>query len=324
MTSTMNPPRANTRANTASPAQRLHAAFAAVRVSFAWLGVRKTLTPDQKAQAADTFNAEGQYLSAAKKLLDTQHPAFKAVTAVRNRIVAHWRGSSLPYPEPGIRLIRQDAIENFDDRMTCMRDELAEAVETLDRQYDELRSAAAERLGDLYNPADYPPSLSGLFTVEWDFPSVEPPSYLLELNPALYEQEKQRMAQRFEQAVELAESAFVEEFGKLIGHVTERLSGVNENGQPKTFRNSCIENLREFFERFRSLNVHSSKELDDLVDTAQQALGNTGPQKLREDTDLRQQIATQFSAVASSLEGMMVDRPRRRVLRPGRNQESAA
>jgi hypothetical protein len=280
------------------------------------MGVRKTLTPDQKAQAADTFNAEGQYLSAAKKLLDTQHPAFKAVTAVRNRIVAHWRDSSLPYPEPGIRLIRQDTIENFDARMNHMRDELAEAVQALDRQYDELRSAASGRLGELYNPADYPPSLAGLFTVEWDFPSVEPPSYLLELNPALYEQEKQRMAQRFEQAVDMAELAFVEEFGKLVGHVTERLSGVNDDGCPKTFRDSAITNLREFFERFRTLNIHSSKELDELVDTAQRALGNTVPQKLREDGSLRQRIATQFSAVGSSLEGMMVDRPRRRVLRP--------
>ncbi len=46
--------------------------MAAVRVAFCWFGVRKTLTPEQKAQAADTFGAEGQYLSAGKKLLDTR------------------------------------------------------------------------------------------------------------------------------------------------------------------------------------------------------------------------------------------------------------
>jgi hypothetical protein len=72
MTKTIDPVRAQSRTKTVSPAQRLHAAFAAARVSFAWLGVRKTLTSDQKAQAADTFNAEGQYLSAAKKLLDEE------------------------------------------------------------------------------------------------------------------------------------------------------------------------------------------------------------------------------------------------------------
>ncbi len=323
MTRTMDPVRAHARAKSISPAQRLHAAFAAVRISFAWLGVRKTLTPAQNAQAADTFGAEGQYLSAAKKLMDTQHPAFRAVTAVRNRIVALWRGASLPYPEPGIRLIRQDAIENFDEHMIRMRVELAGAVLELDRQYDELRSAASGRLGELYNPADYPPSLSGLFSVEWDFPSVEPPDYLLQLNPALYEQERQRIAGRFEQAVEMAERAFTEEFAKLVGHVTERLSGVGEDGRPKTFRNSSVDNLREFFERFRALNVHSSKELDDMVDTAQGALGHTGPQRLREDGDLRQRIAAQLSAVGSSLESMMVDRPRRRVLRPNQAPHKA-
>ncbi|MGB2822665.1 MAG: hypothetical protein WBF17_16895, partial [Phycisphaerae bacterium] len=66
-----------------------------MRVSFEWLGVRKTLRPDQKAQAADPFGAEGAYLSAAKKLLDTRHPAYKSVTAVKSRIVSYWKGMTL-------------------------------------------------------------------------------------------------------------------------------------------------------------------------------------------------------------------------------------
>jgi hypothetical protein len=60
--------------------------MAAVRVSFTWLGTRKTLTPEQRAEAAQPFDAIGQYLSAGKKLLDTSHPAFKAVTAIKTKI----------------------------------------------------------------------------------------------------------------------------------------------------------------------------------------------------------------------------------------------
>ena len=88
-----------------TPAQRMPAIMAAVRVAFTWFGVRKTLTSEQKSQAAEPFGAEGEFLSAGKKLLDTTHPAFKAVTAVRNRINSYGRGISLPFPEPGIRLI---------------------------------------------------------------------------------------------------------------------------------------------------------------------------------------------------------------------------
>jgi len=49
-----------------SPTQRLRTTTTAVRLSFTWLGMRKTLTPEQKNQAADTFGAEGAFLSADK------------------------------------------------------------------------------------------------------------------------------------------------------------------------------------------------------------------------------------------------------------------
>ena len=96
-----------------SAAQRLRTMSAAVRLSFTWLRMRKSLSADQTAQAADAFGAQRQYLSAGKKLLDTQHPAFKAVTAVRNRMLCYWKGMTLPYPEPGVRLIRQDRVDTL-------------------------------------------------------------------------------------------------------------------------------------------------------------------------------------------------------------------
>jgi hypothetical protein len=66
--------------NSTSPAQRLQATMAAVRVSLSWLGIRKTLSAEQRAQAADTFGAEGEFLSAGKKLLDTRHEKFLTLT----------------------------------------------------------------------------------------------------------------------------------------------------------------------------------------------------------------------------------------------------
>ena len=306
-----------------SPARTLQATMAAVRLSFTWLGVRKTLTPDQKAQAAEAFGAEGQYLSAAKKLLDTRCPAFRAVTAVRNRIVSYWRGMSLPYPEPGLRLIRQDHVEPFNQRMVQLRQELQEAVEQLDRHLPQLRQAAEDQLGSLYNPADYPPTVVGLFAVDWDFPSVEPPDYLMQLNPELYEQERCRMMARFEEAVRLAEQSFIEEFGKLIGHLVERLSGTADS-KPKVFRDSAVGNLQEFFQQFRMLNVRSNAELDALVATAQGLLHGVNPQQLRDSDALRGQIASRLATVQASLDGMLVDRPRRKILRAGKDQETAA
>jgi hypothetical protein len=303
-----------------SAAQRLRLSFAAVRVAFTWFGVRKSLSNEQKAQAAEYFGAEGQYLSAAKKLLDTKHEAFQQVTSIRSQILSYWKGLTIPYPEPGVRLIRQDDIEGFNTRMSELRDQLTAAVANLDQHFEQLRSAARDRLGSLFNVADYPSTLLGLFGVDFDFPSVEPPEYLLRLNPHLYRQERQRIADRFDEAVRLAEEAFTTEFAKLVSHLTERLSS-GVDGEKKIFRDSAVTNLTEFFDRFKSLNVSSDASLDRLVETARQALQGVDPDVVRTSTNLRQHITTQLSGVQATLDQMLVDQPRRRILR-GRVREA--
>ncbi len=316
MTSILDPVERQQAVNAAS---RLRATMAAVRVSFTWLGVRKSLSREQKDRAADAFGAEGNYLSAGKKLLDTSHPAFKHVTSVRGRAVSYWRGISLPYPEPGIRLIRQQDISSFTVHLTTLKAELDEAVSALDEHYSELKTSARERLGRLYSATDYPERLTGLFAIDYDFPSVEPPAYLRELSPALYAEEQRRVAARFDEAVHLAEEAFTSELGKLISHLTERLSG-QEDGKPKVFRDTAIENLSEFFQRFRQLNVRSNQDLDDLVAQAQSVVRGIQPQELRDSASLRQHVATQLSGVQAAIDGLMVDRPRRNILRRPQTQ----
>jgi len=295
-------------------AERLRTQMAATRVSVSWFGTRKSLTPQQKAEAAEPFGAEAGFLSAGKKLLDTSAPAFKAVTAVRNRAKKYWASVSLPYPEPGVRLIRQTKIDRFATQMTEFQDELRTAVEGLDQGYHELKRRARERLGSLFNPHDYPESMIGLFEIAYDFPSLEPPDYLQQLNPQLYEAECQRVRARFDEAVKMAEEAFIAELASLVSHLTERLSG-EDDGKPKVFRDSAIENLTQYFQRFRQLNVRSNDQLDRLVADAQRIIRGIEPQTLRDDQGLRQHVATEMSRVQSALDGLLIDRPRRNILR---------
>ena len=130
----------------------------------------------------------------------------------------------------------------------------------------------------------------------------------------LYRQKSQRVAARFDEAEQLAEVAFIEEMSRLVSHLTERISG-SDDGQPEVFRDSAVENLTEFFSRFRELNVHSSEQLDQLVEQSQRILRGVEPQALRDNTNVRQNVAVQLSAVQSVIDGLMVDRPRRNILR---------
>lgn len=304
-----------TAAGVTTPALRLRATMAAVRVAFTWFGVQKTLTPEQRARAAEAFDAENRSLSAGKKLLDTRHSAFRAVTATRGKVDAYWKGLSLPFPEPGVRLIKHDQVEPFAAQMADFRTELDDAVANLDGHYAELKQAARQRLGSLFNASDYPETLVGLFAVAWDYPNCEPPDYLVQLSPGLYEAERARVAARFEEAVALAEAAFAEEFSRLVGHLCGRISGVGEDGQPRVFRDSAVGNLQDFFGRFKDLNVGSNPQLDELVERAQRAVRGTSAQDLRDGESLRRRLAGQLEPVRSALDALLIERPRRRILR---------
>lgn len=295
-------------------ARRMRATMAAIKVVFTWLGTTKTLSTDQKTLAADAFGAEGTAISASKRLLDPKHPALAAVTKIKGRVTKFWKDNSLPFPEGGIRLIRHDQISEFDDTLNSFRSELDEAVIELEQHYDDMRSAARDRLGSLFNPSDYPTTLIGTFGIEHSFPAVEAPEYLRQLNPEVYRQECDRVQARFTEAVEQAEQMFFEQLAGLVDHLVERMSGT-EDGKQKTFRDSTISNLTDFFSRFRDLNIGGNAELEELVQRAESIVNGVQPQQLRDNDMLRQHIATRMSTVQASLDGLLVDRPRRNILR---------
>src|SRR5207248_8396670 len=112
-------------------------------------------------------------------IIDVKKEAYRQLTSLRSKIVSYWRSLTLPYVEPGVRLIRQSDVEAFVHAMEGFRAELTKAEEDLNAVYEEMKADARRRLGRLYNPADYPPEVRGLFGVVWDFPSVEPPQYLM-------------------------------------------------------------------------------------------------------------------------------------------------
>ena len=109
-----------------------------------------------------------------------------------------------------------------------------------------------------------------------------------------------------------------------MSHLTERISGTNDDGTPKVFRDSAIENLVAFFGRFKQLNVRSNADLDALVEQAERVVRGVEPQGLRDGASLRQRVASELSRVQSSLDDLLIDRPRRRIVRNGAPQREAS
>lgn len=302
--------------DTTTAGEELRRNCAAVRLHVKSFGTTRTLSQGQVAELMDGGNTDTTMLRASKKLLDAGHPTVKLLGRIRSQILSTWRGMTLPYTEPGVRLMPRNLVPEFEQRMGFLRDELTAAVAELEGVWPSLLDAAQERLGDLFDRSDYPETLDGLFSVVWSYPEVSPPTYLLTIDPGLYRREQRRISERFDHAVQLAEQAVTEEFASMVGHLAERLTD-DGSGERKVFRDSAVENLREFFGRFRQLPLSgdSSVRLEDLINQTQAILAGVRPSQLRDSGDLRHRIATDLAGVTSSLEAMLVERPRRKIIR---------
>lgn len=302
-----------TQQNVREAARELQQNMGAVRVMFSWLGTQRKLSDAQTKQAADTFSADDELVTASKRLIDTKHPAYKAVTAIKSQVSAYWRGITLPYPQESIRLIRQSDVAGFETKMREFRAMLHAAAANLQLEYETIKAGAREKLGTLYNEADYPSSLENVFDIKWDFPSVEPPNYLMNYNPELYEQERGKIQQRFEDAVSMAENAFAEQLKNLVDHLIERLTD-NPDGTRKTFRTSAIANFKEFADNFRRMNVRSNEQLDQLVSQAENLVSGVDVDDLKKKKDLRQELTAQMSTIQTALDNLVTNAPRRRIV----------
>jgi hypothetical protein len=61
--------------------------------------------------------------------------------------------------------------------------------------------------------------------------------------------------------------------------------------------------------------VRSSDQLDELVEQCQQVVRGVAPQALRDNQNLRQHVADELSQVENVLDTLLVERPRRNILR---------
>jgi hypothetical protein len=295
-------------------ASDLRQTMGAVKLSFSWLGTQRKLSDAQTKQAADTFHAATDLVTASKRLIDTKNATYRTLTTLKSQAASYWRSMTLPYPQEGVRLIRQLDVGAFEDRMREYKEQLAAAAAVLQLEYETLKNAAREKLGDLYNPTDYPETLEGVFDIKWEYPSVEPPNYLMTFDPNLYAQEQRRVQGRFEAAVVMAEEAFAERLQELIAHLVERLTD-EPDGTKKSFRASAIENFKEFYESFQHMNVRSNAELEGLIRQANNLVSGVDVGELRKSNELRQTLSQQMTEVKTALDSMITNAPRRRVLR---------
>ena len=296
-------------------ADALRAATIGIRFSKTAFGLSKALSPEQKRDIGRLFSGDATMMAASKKLLDSKSPQLKRVTGVLNDAKEYWISQTVPYPVKGIRLMNQDRLDAFAESMEARQSRLAAHLVDLDNAYVTMRSEAQRRLGHpLFNASDYPVSIADSYSFTWEPDNSDPPPYLSRLAPSIFRREQQRVAQRFDDAVNLAEAAFQSELVQAVDHMIKTLTKPDEKtGRERHFKDSLVGNLQTFFSRFREMSIGSNDALEAVVQQTEQLLSGVTPDALRSDAAFRADVGARMQSVRQEIEDAVVVRPKRRL-----------
>lgn len=267
----------------------------------------------------DHADVDAQSIRVQKKL------AADALGKLTNLMAAAriWlRNRSLPFPLHGVAFVPSSRIEYIDNKLTEFRDEYERLADEFVAKIEDIKAAARERLGPLYSELDWPNDLRRRFSFTWRFLSIAPPDEVQLLSPEIIRKEREKFQELLRDAAEQAVTALRVRFAECVDHMVDRLTGSREGDKPKIFHDSLITNLQQFFADFQNLNITNDEELERLVTAASNAVAGVTAKDLRTDSGLRNHVAEAMGRIQEALDGMMVDRPTRRIRLSNQSQQS--
>jgi hypothetical protein len=255
-------------------------------------------------------DADKDLLRVSKHLVDSAE--LKAIGRFDGEIRRFLYNICLPF-EIGIHLLPITALETVEHRLRQFAEDRKQLISAFVIAYPSLCQDAAKRLRGLYNPADYPPveDIEREFGFSWQYVSFGVPDQLKGISREVWEQEREKAAQRMAEASVEIQQVLRESMAKLVQHMADRLRE-GPDGKPLRFKETTVSNLVEFLANFEFRNVTDDTELQALVAQSRQLLQGVDADDLRTTGDLRTKVQQGMTEVAAQLDTMLTRTGRRK------------
>jgi len=131
------------------------------------------------------------------------------------------------------------------------------------------------------------------------------PDQLKGISQEVWEQEREKAAQRMAEASSEIQQVLRETMAKLIQHMADRLKTAGDD-KPLRFKESTVSNLVEFLANFEFRNVTDDTELQRLVTEARGLLQGINADDLRTTGELRTKVQQGMAGIAAQLDTMLM------------------
>lgn len=212
----------------------------------------------------------------------------------------------------GMLLIPVSLIGDIDARVREYKKQRTALVEKLCKDYDSLKREARERLGELYNEADYPTIgvIRQKFNVQWRWLSFNISAALKTVSNDLFQREQEKLQVEYAEAAEDIRVAMRESMQEVVTRLFEQLKP-GEDGKKKLLTDSAVEKLDTFLKTFEARNLTQDTQLEQLACQAREIMQGVSADKLRKDKDFRSTMAENLQLIKDGLDSMVTTRTRK-------------
>ena len=256
-------------------------------------------------EVADQKNANKRAVKVLKTLIDTTHPAYKAVKTARGALYNVFAAETAPWSEDGWYIIKAKGYDRFTEVMREKTDAFDVAVGDFLKVYPELVDQAPDRLGDLFD-ADLFPSVEACKELFYSDIEVRPVPEAGDFRVAMSADDKQKITAQIQRnndkrVSEVTTECFDRAYS-VVSNMVERLEAFDPDKKGAKLYDSLVGNVRDIAELLPSLNVGDDPRLEQLAKEIGQRLTETDTDTLKRDEGKRKEIAADAREIMNQID----------------------
>lgn len=278
-------------------------------------GQTLNVSAEAKKEMADTQGASEKSVVAKKLLIEKskQPKEMKEVLRQLSQIRQLWILWTMPSTEDGVRIIRLDQAQKFNDEMAKRKDALRLAIDALAAKREDIKAQAKTDLDQLYNPADYQVDFHDVYSFSWQTKNLLPDERLKQVSPELYKAEAAAVRGQLAKAADKCEEELTTALSYAVNMMVENLNATDDDGKKKNFKPSSLTRLEKFFADFKQFSLGGSNALNKIVEEAQLAIKGMDPKDVKKDIHLQDTLKDSMESLQSKLGGMMETKKKRKL-----------
>ena len=256
-------------------------------------------------EVADQKNANKRAVKVLKTLIDTTHPAYKAVKTARGALYNVFAAETAPWSEDGWYIIKAKGYDRFTEVMREKTDAFDVAVGDFLKVYPELVDQAPDRLGDLFD-ADLFPSVEACKELFYSDIEVRPVPEAGDFRVAMSADDKQKITAQIQRnndkrVSEVTTECFDRAYS-VVSNMVERLEAFDPDKKGAKLYDSLVGNVRDIAELLPSLNVGDDPRLEQLAKEIGQRLTETDTDTLKRDEGKRKEVAADAREIMNQID----------------------